>query len=146
MNIKNGPRAVRNRPKARATRRTPQKMAIASFLEGHAGHPCAEDIHEALRPRFPTMSLSTVYNALHGLQREGRVHELAIEPGRSRFDPEPAAHHHLVCVSCRRIVDIGRDFPVRLTPSEARGFRGVHPHVVFYGTCPECQAKTNIHE
>jgi Fur family peroxide stress response transcriptional regulator len=131
-----------NTPKK--TRRTPQKMAIQAFLEGNTGHPTAEDIHEALKSRFPTMSLSTVYNTLHGLEREGRIHELALESGRCRFDPEPAPHHHLVCLACRRIVDIERDFPVRLTSREARGFRALHPHIVFYGTCPDCQAKAPI--
>ncbi|MBN2264504.1 MAG: transcriptional repressor [Candidatus Aminicenantes bacterium] len=127
--------------RAKTTRRTPQRLAITAFLEGNDGHPTAEDIHEALKPLFPTMSLSTVYNTLHSLQREGRVHELAVEPGRCRFDPEPGPHHHLVCTRCRKVVDVDRDFPVRLTPREARGFRGLHAHIVFYGTCPDCRDK-----
>jgi Fur family peroxide stress response transcriptional regulator len=127
----------------KATRRTPQKLAIVAFLEGNKDHPSAEDIHEALKPRFPTMSLSTVYNTLHSLQKEGRIHELAVEPGRYRFDPEPGPHHHLVCLECRTVIDVDRDFPVRLTPREARGFRIRHSHIVFYGTCPDCQAKVN---
>jgi Fur family peroxide stress response transcriptional regulator len=126
------------------TRRTPQKLAIAGFLEGNKDHPTAEDIYEALKPRFPTMSLSTVYNTLHSLEREGRIHELPVESGRCRFDPEPTPHHHLVCLECRKVLDIERDFPVRLTPREARGFRALHPHIVFYGTCPDCQAKAPI--
>jgi Fur family peroxide stress response transcriptional regulator len=121
-------------------------MAIAAYLEGNKGHPTAEAIHEALKPQFPTMSLSTVYNTLRSLQKEGRVHELAVEPGRCRFDPETAAHHHLVCLECRRVVDIERDFPVRLTSREARGFRALHPHIVFYGTCPDCQAKVKTNQ
>lgn len=125
---------------ARRTRRTPQKLAIAAFLRGHTGHPCAEDIHRALRAGFPTMSLSTVYTTLRGLQREGLVHELAVEPGRSRFDPESTPHSHLVCLQCRKIVDLDRDFGLGLGPGEARGFRVHHSHVAFFGTCPDCLA------
>ena len=87
------------------------------------------------------MCIRDSYNTLHSLQREGRVHELAVEPGRCRFDPEPGPHHHLVCTRCRKVVDVDRDFPVRLTPREARGFRGLHAHIVFYGTCPDCRDK-----
>jgi Fur family peroxide stress response transcriptional regulator len=123
------------------TRRTPQKLAVAAFLEGNQGHPSAEEIHRALQPRFPTMSLSTVYNILRGLQREGRVHELAVGCGKARFDPEPAPHHHLVCLECRKVVDVDRDFDLALGPGEARGFRVLHHHVGFYGTCPDCQSK-----
>lgn len=126
---------------ARRTRRTPQKMAIAAYLEGSAGHPCAEEIHRALLGRFPTMSLSTVYTTLKSLQREGRVHELDIEPGRARFDGRPGPHHHLVCLQCRMVVDIDRDFGLRLGPGESRGFRVLHSHVAFFGTCPDCRAK-----
>jgi Fur family peroxide stress response transcriptional regulator len=129
------------REKTKGTRRTPQKLAILAFLEGNKSHPSAEEIHKALLPRFPTMSLSTVYTTLRGLQREGRVHELAVEPGKGRFDPESAPHHHLVCLECRKVIDIHRKFSLVLRPGEAGGFRVLHNHVGFFGICPGCQAK-----
>lgn len=128
----------------RKTRKTPQKLAIRSFLEGNTSHPSAEDIHKALLSRFPTMSLSTVYSTLRSLQREGRVRELAVEPGKGRFDPDPAPHHHLVCLECRKVVDIRQKFSLSLAPGEARGFRVLHSHVGFFGICPDCQAKEKI--
>ena len=130
--------------KLKRTRRTPQKLAIIAYLDGNKGHPSAEEIHKALRPRFPTMSLSTVYTTLRGLQKDGRVHELSVEPGRGRFDPEPEPHHHLVCLECRKVVDIHRSFPVALAPGETHGFRVLHTHVGFFGVCPDCQAKAKI--
>jgi Fur family transcriptional regulator, peroxide stress response regulator len=122
------------------TRRTPQKLAILDYLEGNTAHPSAEEIHKALLPRFPTMSLSTVYTTLRALQREGRIHELAVEPGKGRFDPEPAPHHHLVCLECRKVVDVHRRFAVSLGREEAQGFRVLHAHVGFFGICAGCQA------
>ncbi len=124
-----------------ATRRTPQKTAIAAYLAGHKGHPCAEEIHQALRKRFPTMSLSTVYNTLRSLQKDGRIHELAVGCGKGRFDPESEPHHHLVCLECRTIVDVKKDFELVLAPAEAKGFHVLHSHVGFYGTCPDCLTK-----
>jgi Fur family peroxide stress response transcriptional regulator len=125
---------------AKKTRRTPQKLAIVAYLEGNRNHPSAEEIHRALLPRFSSMSLSTVYTTLRSLQKEGRVHELAVEPGKGRFDPHPEPHHHLVCLECRRVIDLHRDFPVKLTPREAHGFRVLHSHIGFFGICPDCQA------
>ena len=130
-------------PRAKATRRTPQKLAIEAYLDGSRDHPSAEEIHRALRPRFPTMSLSTVYNVLRGFQREGRVHELAVGCGKARFDPEATPHHHLVCLECHTIADLDRDFDLSLSPGESRGFRVLHGHVGLYGICPDCQAKRN---
>jgi Fur family peroxide stress response transcriptional regulator len=128
-------------PLPKATRRTPQKMAIEAYLDGNGDHPSAEEIHRALRPRFPMMSLSTVYNVLRGLQQEGRIHELAVDCGRARFDPEPRPHHHLVCLECRAVADLDRDFDLSLAPGESRGFRVLHGHVGLYGICPDCQTR-----
>jgi Fur family peroxide stress response transcriptional regulator len=128
-------------PLPKATRRTPQKIAIEAYLDGNDNHPSAEEIYRALRPRFPTMSLSTVYNVLRGFQREGRIHELAVGCGKARFDPEPTPHHHLVCLECHAIADLDRDFDLSLSPGESRGFRVLHGHVGLYGLCPDCQAK-----
>lgn len=127
--------------RGKSTRRTPQKLAIAAFLEGNKGHPSAEEIHRALRRRFPTMALSTVYNTLRSLQKDGRIHELTVGCGKARFDPEPEAHHHLICLECRAVVDIDRDFDLALDPGEAQGFHVLHSHVGFYGVCPECLKK-----
>jgi Fur family peroxide stress response transcriptional regulator len=128
--------------KTQKTRRTPQRMAILDFLEASRSHPSAEDIHRALSPRFPTMSLSTVYNALKAFRREGRINEITSEPGKSRFDPEPAPHHHLVCLVCRKIVDCRRDFAIRLAPRDAQGFKIVRSQVDFFGYCPDCLGKS----
>jgi Fur family peroxide stress response transcriptional regulator len=124
------------------TRRTPQRLAILEFLESDTSHPSAEDIHRALAPRFPTMSLSTVYNALKDLRREGRVSEIIVEPGRSRFDPKPERHHHIVCLACRKIVDCRPNVPVELAPDDAQSFDIVRSQVDFFGYCPECRAKS----
>lgn len=128
-------------------RRTPQRLAIQQFLEGNTTHPSVEDIHRALSPRFPTMSLSTVYNVLKSLKREGRVNELMVDPGKQRFDPETRPHSHLVCLACHKIVDVHRDFKISLGPSERQGFEVVGRELDFFGYCPECRvaSRPNFH-
>jgi Fur family peroxide stress response transcriptional regulator len=122
-----------------SARRTPQRLAVLEFLEGNTGHPSAEEIHRALAARFPSMSLSTVYNILKALAREGRVVELSVDSGKARFDPGRGPHHHLVCLGCRKIVDVHRDFRVSLRPGEAGGFEIVRSQIDFFGYCPECR-------
>jgi Fur family peroxide stress response transcriptional regulator len=126
------------------TRRTPQKLAVIEFLEGNTAHPSVEDIYKALSPRFPTMSLSTVYNVLKSLEREGRVKELTVDPGKLRFDPETGPHSHLVCLGCRKIVDVHRDFKVDLEPRDTQGFELLGREIDFFGYCPECRARLRL--
>ncbi len=119
-------------------RRTPQRMAILSFLEGNTSHPSAEEIHKALSPRFPTMSLATVYNTLRSLRLENGVLELRIDADRMRFDPNTKPHHHIICLECGKVVDVFRDLDIERDAAEDSGFHIVKSEVSFYGYCPQC--------
>ncbi len=118
---------------------TPQRIAILDYLEGNRGHPSAENIYKAVSKKFPTMSLATVYTTLGALKEKGNVLELTIDPDKKRYDPETAKHNHLICISCKRIVDVpapGRiDFPEAIK----QGFFVIESQVEFYGLCPECK-------
>lgn len=120
---------------------TPQRMAIMKYLDGNTSHPSASDIYEALHEQFPTMSLATVYNTMETLKQQGSVVELSIDAGKKRFDPNPKPHHHLICVRCRKIVDIFVDFPLELPPERTGGFEIIGNHVDFYGVCSMCSGK-----
>lgn len=115
---------------------TPQRLAVLEYLEGNREHPSAEDIYKAVRRRFPTMSFATVYNTLELLKDRGMVTELALEPGRKRFDPDTRDHHHLICIRCRRIVDVHSDY--RPDISDKGGFQILGARIEFYGICPRC--------
>jgi Fur family peroxide stress response transcriptional regulator len=115
---------------------TPQRLAIMHLLEGNTSHPSAEDIHGALKPLFPTMSLATVYKTLEALKGKGLLQELTVQPGRKRFDPNPRPHPHLVCTRCSRVVDAElKEGPVL---QDAKGFKLIRANVEFYGLCPRC--------
>jgi Fur family peroxide stress response transcriptional regulator len=120
-------------------RRTPQRLAIIKFLSGNSSHPSAEEIHAALLGQFPTLSLATVYNTLEALRERGEVVELGLDPAKKRFDPATEIHHHLICVRCRKIVDIPGKFFPSLTEEEKKGFQVIRSQVEFHGLCPECR-------
>jgi len=120
---------------------TPQRLAILEFLDGNKEHPSAEDVYKAVSKKFPTMSLATVYNTLMTLKQRGLVKELTMDPLRMRFDPQPTPHHHLICVDCRKIIDIHTRLRVNLPEMEQEGFEIVGNHIEFYGRCPKCKNK-----
>jgi Fur family peroxide stress response transcriptional regulator len=122
-------------------RRTPQRGAILKFLEGNSSHPSAEDIYSALKKQFPTLSLATVYNTLEALRERGEVVEVGGDSDKKRFDPVVAPHHHLICVRCKKILDVPEKWRPVLNEDEKRGFQIIRSQVEFYGVCPQCQSR-----
>ncbi len=121
---------------------TPQRLAILDYLEGNKSHPSAADIYRALSEKYPSMSFATVYNTLEMLREKGRVLELSIDSGKKRFDPDTKPHHHLICVQCKQIIDVRRNFVLNLPEDEQCDYDIIGNHVDFYGICPGCkQAK-----
>jgi Fur family peroxide stress response transcriptional regulator len=123
---------------------TPQRLAILEYLDGNKDHPSAEDIYKAVSKKFPTMSLATVYNNLQALKQRGLLRELTMDPYKMRFDPQPAPHHHLICMDCRKIIDIHTKFRINLPEVEGKGFEIIGNHIEFYGRCSPCKNKKQI--
>lgn len=117
---------------------TPQRLAILSYLDGNKDHPSASNIHAEVSIRFPTMSIATVYNTIDILKQHGDILELTIDPDKKRFDPNTQLHHHLICVSCKKIIDIYRRYDLSLSDLEKASFEITGNHVEFYGKCPAC--------
>jgi Fur family peroxide stress response transcriptional regulator len=125
-------------------KRTPQRLAILKYLEGNTEHPSAEDVYKAVSTNFPSMSLATVYKTLDTLAGKGRVLELKIDPDKKRFDPNATPHHHLICICCKKIVDIQEEFKLELTEEVTEKFEVMGNHIEFYGICPGCRGKKNV--
>jgi len=125
---------------------TPQRLAILTFLDGNKSHPSAEDIYRAVTKQFPTMSFATVYNTLESLKNNGGVMELTIDPNKKRYDPAKIPHNHLICVKCKTIVDINKDFKLTLSSSITKGFDLIGNHIEFYGICHKCKSRKRTHE
>jgi Fur family peroxide stress response transcriptional regulator len=118
---------------------TPQRIAILNYLNGNKSHPSAEDIYRAVRKQFPTMSFATVYNTLEALRNIGNIQELKIDPSKKRYDPDSTKHHHLICIKCKKIVDIHKDFRVNLPKEMAGGYEVLGNSIEFYGICRNCK-------
>jgi Fur family peroxide stress response transcriptional regulator len=119
-------------------KRTPQRLAILDHLDGNKSHPSAEDIYRVVARKNPSMSFATVYNTLNTLVEAGAVRELTIDPDRKRYDPDTSGHHHLICLDCRKVVDIPCDIPVDVPRGMAKEFSILGNHIEFYGICAPC--------
>ncbi len=119
---------------------TPQRRLIFEALRDSRGHPSAEDIYHAVIEVMPDMSLATVYHTLNDLVGMGELVSLDVGEGKSRYDTHIGSHCHLVCLGCRKVVDILQSSSwAELSAEEARGYEIERCDVVFYGRCPECQ-------
>jgi len=120
---------------------TPQRLAILEYLDGNKNHPSAEDIYLEIKKKYPMISFATVYKTIEVLKKRGNLLELTVDPARRRYDPDTSNHHHLICIDCKKIVDIYIDLKVDV-PEDAKGsFEMVGNHIEFYGICPECKKK-----
>lgn len=118
---------------------TPQRLAIFECLDGNREHPSADDIYRQVKEKFPTMSFATVYNTLEVLRERGGLLELTIDPDRKRYDPNTEHHHHLICLKCKKVVDVHADYDVDVPGGQRDGFKIMGNHVEFYGTCSNCK-------
>ncbi len=126
-------------------RMTPQRQVVFEILQASDAHPSAEAVHAEARKKFPSLSLRTVYQTLHDLERLGEVQLLELGTGQARFDPGvERAHHHLVCERCGRVDDLFAELPsLELDAEASRGYRVNRAEVVFRGLCQSCREGTD---
>ncbi len=125
--------------KAIGIKLTPQRIAILEYLDGNKEHPSAEEIYREVSKRFPTMSFATVYNTLQTLRERGSILELTIDPDKKRFDPNTEPHHHLICLRCKKIVDVHGEYKLEVPEIERGKFEIIGNHIEFYGLCQRCK-------
>jgi Fur family transcriptional regulator, iron response regulator len=76
-------------------RPTQQRMALAKMLfEGCDKHVSAESLHDDALKAGISVSLATIYNALHQFKDAGLLREVAIEGVRSYYDTNTSNHFH----------------------------------------------------
>ncbi len=123
------------------TRRHSYKRdAIMDYLRGAKTHPSAETIFRELKPRFPDLSLATVYRNLAQLKSDGCICGVGVVDGEERFDADTSAHPHLVCASCGRVSDLSRtvDLSEHAAWAATEGIEITGYSVTFYGRCLSC--------
>lgn len=119
-----------------------KRQAILEILHETTEHPSAEQIYNTLKPRFPRLSLGTVYRNLQGFKREGNARSLAVVDGQERFDGDTSEHAHFICDQCGVVVDLDIQLPDDIGSFIKKDNYQVTIRQLFLrGRCPKCAAK-----
>ena len=127
---------------------TTQRQAIFEALASSREHPSAEQLHRAVQRKLPSLSLATVYKNLEALRAIGAVADVNPLHQEARYEttlPGTGAgrpHHHLVCVSCKKVRDLLDDGLDGLRIIDAQGFEVRAVRVQAEGLCPDCQPRS----
>jgi Fur family transcriptional regulator, ferric uptake regulator len=123
------------------TRPTRQRRAVAAVMQSFDDFRSAQEIHDLLRDAGENVGLSTVYRTLQALADAGEVDMLRTEEGEAAYRRcSERHHHHLVCRSCGRTVEVEGPTVERWSDAVARehGFTEVSHTLEIFGTCPSC--------
>jgi Fur family ferric uptake transcriptional regulator len=123
-------------------RTTRQRTAVSEALSRADGFRSAQDLHEQLRRNGDAVGLATVYRHLQALVDAGQVDVLRPGDGEAVFRacPTDGHHHHLVCRSCGRSVEVQGPEVERWAGevADAHGFTDVSHSVEVFGLCAAC--------
>ena len=125
------------------TRSTRQKRALAELLDASLGFRSAQDLYLELRASGENVGLTTVYNQLRSLAESGQVDSVRSDDGETLYRRCGAEHHHhLVCRSCGRTVEVQGPEIERWANrvADANQFVDIQHTFEIVGTCQDCSA------
>jgi Fur family ferric uptake transcriptional regulator len=121
---------------------TRQRDAVRDALGTAEGFRSAQELHDQLRHQGNRVGLTTVYRHLQQLADAGEVDVVRTATGEAVYRRCEAQdhHHHLVCRSCGRSVELSADevevWADRI--ASTHGFSAVTHTVEMFGVCSDC--------
>jgi Fe2+ or Zn2+ uptake regulation protein len=125
---------------------TASRRAICEILAAdHHSHLTAGELLERVNQQLGAkVAPSTIYRTIDALEAEGLVRHLHLGAGPAVLHlAEDSTHHHLVCESCGRTVDIDTgafDTTIGLV-AKRNHFVPETVHYALLGRCEACVAK-----
>jgi Fur family ferric uptake transcriptional regulator len=122
-------------------RRTRQRAAVDEILSHLEEFRTAQQIHDVLRHQGDSVGLTTVYRTLQAMVDTGELDALRTDDGETAYRRcSSGHHHHLVCRSCGRTVEVSGPAVERWASAVAdeHGFREVSHDLEIFGTCANC--------
>ncbi|RBM20232.1 Fur family transcriptional regulator [Streptomyces sp. PT12] len=123
-------------------RSTRQRAAVAAALAEVDEFRSAQELHDMLKHRGDSVGLTTVYRTLQSLADAGEVDVLRTNDGEAvyRRCSTEEHHHHLVCRSCGKAVEVAGPAVEKWADAIAaeHGFVDVDHTVEIFGTCGDC--------
>ena len=112
-------------------------------IRGTTSHPTAEWVYQQLKPKYPDLSLGTVYRNISQFKEDGLIITVGVVNGQERYDGNVQPHTHFVCTECGTVLDIEESFlgeAENKQISEKYGIVVNFHELVFYGKCSKCLA------
>ena len=122
-------------------RSTRQRAAVNEILSELEEFRTAQQLHDELRRQGNSIGLTTVYRTLQGLADAGDVDVIRTGDGEAAYRRcSTGHHHHLVCRSCGRAVEVSGPAVEHWANAVAaeHGFRDVSHDLEIFGTCANC--------
>lgn len=123
-------------------RSTKQRGEILSILRKTEDFRTAQQLFADLRQKGSKIGLTTVYRNLQALADAGEADTMRLPNGEQlyRLCGQGRHHHHLVCRSCGRTIDIEGPAVENWTEriAEEHGFTEVSHTLEIFGTCSAC--------
>ena len=125
---------------------TAQRLAVLRAVSERP-HSTADDIERVVRAEIGAISRQAVYDALGTLTDKGLLRRIQPASSPARYEDRVGDnHHHLICRTCSRMVDV--DCAVGYTPcltaADDSGYEIDEAEVIYWGRCPECVATTSV--
>ena len=112
------------------------RIMILDYLLEHRTHPTVEEVYEALLPKAPTLSKTSIYNTLHLLAEKNVILEITIDPSKVRYDADISLHGHFKCDECLSVYDFAVGQVQTSLPKE---FDIKTKEIYFTGLCDKCK-------
>lgn len=123
-------------------RPTRQRAAVETVLAGIDDFLSAQDLHARLRTQGQSVGLATVYRTLQAMAADGDVDMMRTGDGEAvyRRCSSGTHHHHLVCRSCGRTVEVEGPAVERWADKigAENDFSDVVHTLEIVGTCSDC--------
>ena len=123
-------------------RTSKKRLAILDAIRASSDHPSAEMLYAELKPRWPDLSLATIYRNLAFFQECGEIIRVGSVNGQERYDGRTQPHSHFICLGCGKIDDV--ELP-DLAPGivyrrigQLLGAEVNYHQLTFYGHCQSC--------
>ena len=120
---------------------TAQRLAVLRAVSQRP-HATADEIEEVVRAEIGTVSRQAVYDALNALTERGLIRRMVPARSPARYEDRVGDnHHHLICRSCGRVIDVDCAMGIApcLYPADDHGFVIDEAEVVYFGLCPDCR-------
>jgi Fe2+ or Zn2+ uptake regulation protein len=121
---------------------TAQRVAVLKAVASQP-HITADGVAEMAKAEIGTISRQSVYDALNVLIDKGLLRRIQPVGSPALYEDRVGDnHHHLICRSCARVVDVDCSvgFMPCLTAADDMGFVIDEAEVAYWGRCPECVA------